>query len=173
LLKLLKKLNISIISYRRDHTHGTIISDQRFLPHILINCNRNIMLRQLANSSLMSRTTTFTAMKFHRRNIVSGERPQIIHERLQSIAAETEAKTEKRMGWLKLGTMYFVGIAGGYCVLFQEFKDSNGNDYEHCFKPIRRVYRSALDTVLGFGGSDTLEVNDTTATAATTTKPKA
>ena len=91
---------------------------------------------------------TIRPLKSHR-NIATGERPAIIHERLQAMASETEAKTEIRMGWLKLGTMWFVGFAGGYCVLFQDFKDSDGNDYEHCFQPIRRVFHQGLDSVLG------------------------
>ena len=100
-------------------------------------------------SLLTRRPTTSFVTPYFRRTIATGERPAIIHERLQAIAGETEAKTEIRMGWLKLGTMWLVGIGGGYAILFQEFNDYNGNDYEHCFKPIRRVYRQALDSVIG------------------------
>jgi hypothetical protein len=108
------------------------------------------MLARYARSS--SRTIRPHYIKSHR-NIATGERPAIIHERLQAMASETEAKTEIRMGWLKLGTMWFVGFAGGYCVLFQDFKDSDGNDYEHCFQPIRRVFHQGLDSVLGVSSS--------------------
>jgi hypothetical protein len=37
--------------------------------------------------------------------------------------------------------------------LFQDFKDSDGNDYEHCFQPIRRVFHQGLDSVLGVSSS--------------------
>ena len=103
------------------------------------------LLRHIAQ-----RAATRNSVPVLKRHISSGEKPAIIHERLRTMAAETEAKTEKRMGWLKLGTMWGVALAGGYCVLFQEFKDIHtGEDYEHCFMPIRRVYKQGMDFVMG------------------------
>ena len=104
------------------------------------------------SSNLFPRTQPFHL----RRNISTGEKPAIIHERLRTMASETEAKTEKRMGWLKLVTLWGVGMAGGYCVLFQDFKhQATGEDYEQCFKPIRRVYKEGVDLILGVSDSTT------------------
>ena len=106
--------------------------------------NQNNMLRLLLQKKSRADFPRLT------RYIASSEKPAIIHERLRTMAAETEAKTEKRMGWLKLATLWGVTLAGGYCVLFQDFKSqSTGEDYEHCFMPIRRVYKTGVDFVLG------------------------
>ena len=73
----------------------------------------------------------------------------MIHERLTRLAADSQQNQDTRMGWLKLGTYASCVGFGTYLVLYGDFKDWDGNDYEHCFMPIRRAYRRQLDRLLG------------------------
>ena len=75
----------------------------------------------------------------------------MIQERLDRLAAENAAEGahDRRMGWLRLGTWVLCGISAGYTILFVDFKDHDGNEYEHVFSPLRRWYRRKMDSFLG------------------------
>ena len=76
----------------------------------------------------------------------------MVHERLTKLAAEAQVRQDRRMGYLKLVTIAGCVATGVYLVAFHDFKDRNGNDYEHCFMPIRRVLQRQTDAMLGVDG---------------------
>ena len=99
--------------------------------------------------SSRARLTAGKTLGAQRRGIASGEKPPMIHERLTRLAADSQQNQDTRMGWLKLGTYASCVGFGTYLVLYGDFKDWDGKEYEHCFMPIRRAYRRQLDRLLG------------------------
>lgn len=105
-------------------------------------------------SMLLRRSTPLRKVKQpsineSRRSISSGEKPAMVQERISEISSGAQMAEDRRMGYLRLGSYVFTGVGLTYLVLFMDFRDANGNEYEHCFSPIRRAFYGVLDNVTG------------------------